>query len=142
MNRSIGKIFSSLSLIVFNSTFRWNATGITVAGMVGIQSTAPDRLYVPSGLTFDSTGALFIADQYNNRIQRWLASASNGTTVAGQANTAFGATATTLHWPTNVLVDSSNNLYIADTSNHRVQFWPCNASFGSTIAGTGKTNLN
>lgn len=110
--------------------------------MIGVQSTASDRLYMPSGLAFDSIDTLYIADQYNNRIQQWLVGASSGATVAGQTNGVSGATVTTLNWPANVLVDSNNSLYIADTANHRVQFWSRSASSAITIAGTGKKNLN
>ncbi|CAF1303465.1 unnamed protein product [Adineta ricciae] len=116
----------------------WNTTGITVAGKVATPSSAPDRLHEPFGLALDSADTLYIADQNNNRIQKWLSGAPNGSTLAGQANGASGASATTLNAPSSAAIDTNGNLYIADTNNHRVQFWPYNVSSGTTVAGTGK----
>ncbi|CAF1194476.1 unnamed protein product [Adineta ricciae] len=115
----------------------WNTTGITVAGKVATPSSAPDRLHEPFGLALDSADTLYIADQNNNRIQKWLSGAPNGSTLAGQANGASGASATTLNAPSSAAIDTNGNLYIADTNNHRVQFWPYNVSSGTTVAGTG-----
>jgi sugar lactone lactonase YvrE len=109
-----------------------------VAGIVGSGSAAANRLNVPYGIAFDSSDTLYIADQSNNRIQKWPPGASNGTTVAGQANGAWGATASTLQSPTSVLVDSSNNIYVVDSSNHRIQLWLNGSSSGTTIAGNGR----
>lgn len=56
-----------------------------------------------------------------------------GTTVAG--NLSRGVSASQLNSPGRVLLDSNENLYITDTSNHRIQFWTKNAANGTTIAG-------
>ncbi|CAM4793044.1 unnamed protein product [Rotaria magnacalcarata] len=38
---------------------------------------------------------------------------------------------------TRVYVDSSYNIYLTDTGNHRIQLWHNGASSGTTVAGTG-----
>ena len=56
-----------------------------------------------------------------------------GTTVAGDRGQ--GTAANQLSNPMGVYVDASNNIYIADFSNHRIQKWAPGTYFGTTIAG-------
>ncbi len=86
----------------------------------------------------DSSNTLYIADNNNNRIQKWLNGASTGTTVAGQATGIPGTSSSFLQNPSGIAVDSSGNVYVTDTSNQRIQFWLNGASSGTTIGGTGK----
>jgi uncharacterized protein (TIGR03437 family) len=90
------------------------------------------------GLAADSAGNLYIADSHNQCIRK----VSNGviTTVAGNGKFGFGgdngpATNAQLYLPHGLAVDSSNNLYIADTYNNRIR----KVSNGviATMAGTG-----
>ena len=95
-------------------------SGTTVAGsFAGSGSTRSDQLINPQGVFVDGSGNIYIADTDNNRIQRWGARASEGTTVAG----GFGAgSADNQLWsPTGVYVDGSGNIYIADQNNNRIQ---------------------
>ncbi|CAF5223756.1 unnamed protein product, partial [Rotaria magnacalcarata] len=116
---------------------KWNATGITVAGVTGISDTTPDKLNGPWGLHIDSNGTLYIADQNNSRVQKWLSGAPNGTTVAGQPNGTSGSGPSLLQTPDSLFVDSNRNVYVVDTMSHRVQLWSYGASFGIIVAGTG-----
>jgi hypothetical protein len=36
-----------------------------------------------------------------------------------------------------MLIDVNGNLFIADSSNNRVVYWPANAAQGLIVAGTG-----
>ncbi|CAF1132663.1 unnamed protein product [Rotaria sordida] len=118
-----------------SSAFCWNSTATTVAGRVGVSDDAANRLDRPFGVALDSSNALYISDQTNNRVQKWLAGASTGTTVAGQASAVAGTTSDSLDAPSGVLLDSSGNIYVADTNNNRVQYWLQGASSGTTIVG-------
>jgi sugar lactone lactonase YvrE len=105
----------------------------------GTSGIAANMLSCPYGLTMDSSNSLYIPDYSNNRIQRWMANASTGTTVSGQSNGASGASSTALFQPVGIVLDSSDNMYFTDRGNHRVVFWDNGASNGTTIAGiTGK----
>jgi uncharacterized protein (TIGR03437 family) len=90
-----------------------------------------------SGIAFDSSGNLYIADGSNNRIRK--VSGGMITTIAGNG-TGFGgdngpATSAQLDLPSGVAVDSTSDLYIGDARNGRVR----KVSNGviTTIAGNG-----
>ena len=120
-----------------------DGTIVTVAGNGsqgpggdGGQATAA-QLNLPTGFALDSAGNIYIADQGNDRIRMV---SSNGTisTVAGGPSLGLGdsgpATSASLAQPSSVAVDSSGNIYIADTGHNRIR----EVSNGAiaTIAGT------
>ncbi|CAF3289583.1 unnamed protein product [Rotaria socialis] len=115
----------------------WSATGTTVAGTGNGGSSATNRLSNPWTIVLDSSNALYIADQGNNRIQKWIIGYSTGTTVAGQTNGVAGATSYYLNQPNGVYVDTNSNIYVADSVNGRVQFFSSGALSGTTVAGIG-----
>ncbi|CAF4327381.1 unnamed protein product, partial [Rotaria sordida] len=116
---------------------QWNTTGATVAGDAsGATGITLNRLNNPNDISLDSNNTLYIADTGNNRVLQWVIGATSGTVVAGQANTASGATANQLNGPQGVVVDTSSNIYVADTNNNRVQSWPTLAVQGTTISVT------
>ncbi|MFE3183070.1 NHL repeat-containing protein [Streptomyces violascens] len=80
----------------------------------------------PSGVAVDGDGNLYIADNSNQRIRRVDAKTQVISTVAGNGAQGFSgddgpATSATLHDPAAVAVDGNGNVYIADTSNHRIR---------------------
>jgi uncharacterized protein (TIGR03437 family) len=96
-------------------------------------------LFQPSGLLFDSSGNLYIADTLNNRIRR-VSRDGNIITVAGNGSAGYSgdngyATAAQLDSPEGIAFDSAGNLYIADTGNHVIR--KIAGGLISTIAGTG-----
>jgi sugar lactone lactonase YvrE len=103
-----------------------------VTGQFGI---ALNLLHTPYGLAFDSSNALYIADAVNNRTQKWPMGATAGTLVAGELNGALGTTAYDLDYPVGLYIDSNDNIYIADSSNSRIQLWTKGTSSGQTVAG-------
>lgn len=95
------------------------------------------QLDSPLGLAFDSSGNIYIADSVNQRIRK--ISGGNITTVAGNGTAGYsgdGAAATSaeLRSPAGVAVDSSGNLYIADTANHVIRMVTTSGTI-STFAG-------
>ena len=98
------------------------------------------RLFSPYGLAVDGAGNVFVAT-FGHRVRRVDAS-GNIATVAGTGRTGFGgdggaATAARIDSPHDVAVDTAGNLYVADTTNHRVRRVDAVDGTIATVAGTG-----
>src|SRR5439155_20185232 len=83
-------------------------------------------LTVPPGVALDASGNLYIADQYHHRIRKVAAATGIITTAAGTGFPGFAgdggaATGASLNQPAGVALDTSRNLYIADTYNNRIR---------------------
>ena len=113
-----------------------NATGnlgVTIAGNGTAGSTA-DLLSTPLGIFITASLDLYVADCGNDRIQKFLFNQTNASSVAGT-----GANGTIdLRCPSAVISDAYDDLYIADSLNHRII-----RRKGTTfrcIAGCGQSN--
>lgn len=95
----------------------------------------------PSGVCLDLNGNLYIADTGNNRIRK-ITSGGIISTIAGKNGSYFmGDEGLAIHAylsnPTDVKVDNSNNIYIADAGNNRVRKISGYSGIITTIAGNG-----
>ncbi|CAF0779254.1 unnamed protein product [Adineta steineri] len=117
------------------SYLRWNTSGITVFGTASLRGNTSYQLAYPCGIAFDSFGDLYISDSVNNRIQKCNIRNLTCTTVAGQANAVSGTNMSYLHGPTFFYIDTNYSLYIADSTNERIQLWNYGATYGNQIAG-------
>jgi hypothetical protein len=94
--------------------------------MSGGSGTTASTLSAPFGVTFDSSGDLWVADSVNNRALEYVPPFSTGMSASvaiGQADLMSSASATTqngLASCSDVKFDSSGNLYVADPNNSRV----------------------
>ncbi len=121
------------------TTFAGNGTQ-GFSGDLGPATSA--SIDTPSGLTLDTAGNLYLADTHNQRIRRVDASSGIISTVAGTGQPGFSGDATaaaaaTLRLPRGLSLDASGNLYLADSSNHRVRRIDAVTSQIATIAGDG-----
>jgi sugar lactone lactonase YvrE len=96
----------------------------------------------PRRVALDSSGNLYVSDYNNNRVLFYPAGSTTATRVYGQnssftSNTANngGISATSLNQPKSVAVDASGNLYIADTGNNRVLFYPAGSTTATRVYG-------
>lgn len=112
--------------------------GTGTAGFGGDGGPASQALLrSPGGVAIDSQGRLYISDGGNNRVR--MVSNGNITTVAGTVSPGYTgdggpATSAYLDSPGGVAIDSSGNLYIADTLNALVR--KVSSGTISTVAGS------
>jgi sugar lactone lactonase YvrE len=127
-----------------NSTIRKISGGTvsTFAGAAGISNSfdglgSNAQFYHPEGVATDSAGNVYVADTWNHTIRK-ITSAGAVTTLAGLAGN-FGAadgsnSKARFNRPAGIAVDSSTNIFIADSLNHTIRkIAPSGAV--STIAG-------
>jgi sugar lactone lactonase YvrE len=124
------------------TTYAGNGTS-GFSGDGGVATNA--QLRTPYGVALDSAGNLYIADTGNARIRK-VDTSGNIATVAGNGGCCYSgdsgpATSANLNWAMGAAVDSSGNLYIADTNNSRIRkVTP--AGTITTLAGTGTSGYS
>lgn len=102
---------------VAGTYYAWNYT-CSYSGDGGAATSAD--LCLPNGVSVDASGDIFIADTNNSVIREVVAGTIN--TVAGDGTAGYSgdgglATSAELNYPSGMIVDSSGNIYIADTDN-------------------------
>ena len=102
---------------------------------------ASASLAEPSGIAVDSSGNIFIADRTFCRIREISAHTGFISTLAGTDtcwHTGDGgpASSATLDSPSGVALDSSGNIFIADTNNCLIRKISASTGIISTVAGT------
>jgi sugar lactone lactonase YvrE len=121
----------------------WNATRQTYAGTSSSGSSL-NQLSSPTGIFFDSSDNLYVADGGNYRVMKYAVDNSTGTVIAGTTGTSGTSLSLLSTGARYLYVDSSQNLYIGDAYNNRVLLWTNGASTGVIVAGNGTygTSLN
>jgi sugar lactone lactonase YvrE len=96
--------------------------GTTVAQASGGSGSNTD--FDPEGVSLDASGNIYVADYINERIVKFPAnsiSTTIGVTVAG--GNGQGSAPNQFYVPSDIYVDASGSIYIADYLNARIQKW-------------------
>jgi len=89
-------------------------------------STSRTGLNVPLGLTFDRSDNLWVADRFNHRVLEFkspFSTGMNASVVIGEPDFTTATSDTSqvgLNSPSGVAVDSSGDLWVADSTNSRI----------------------
>ncbi len=97
------------------------------------------RFNLPTGLTTDGAGNVFVADRGNHVIRR-IAPDGSVTTLAGSAGSSGSGdgdgAAARFNGPHGVVADGAGNLFVSDTGNHTVRKIVIATGTVSTFAGS------
>ena len=130
----IRKITSATSVIS-------SIAGTGTAGYSGDGGAATAAaITYPSGINLDSAWNVYFTDGYY--IRKIAVSTGEISTVAGTGSAGYNgdnmqATSATLNYPHDVVLDSYNNLYIADRFNYRIRKVDVSTGVITTIVGNG-----
>jgi sugar lactone lactonase YvrE len=96
-------------------------------------------LWHPESVAVDSTGNVFIADSFDNRVLE-VTAAGAVSVVAGTGKGSYtgdgaAATSATLSFPTGVAVDAQDDVYIADSANNVIRRVDASTGMITTVAG-------
>ncbi|CAF0979687.1 unnamed protein product [Adineta steineri] len=99
-----------------------------------LQSCSLQYFNAPSGISMDSNGSIYVAGQGCHWITRWTGAIPSS--VAGISGS-YGSTSQQLYFPSGISIDQQYGfLYVADSSNHRIQRFDLDGSnIGITVAG-------
>jgi sugar lactone lactonase YvrE len=100
------------------------------------------KLHSPEGLAVDKEENIFIVGYGDNKIHKVIASSGIIIKVAGTGAASYSgdggqATIATLNEPSGVTLDTTGNIYIADTRNNRIRKVTVSTGVISTVAGNG-----
>ncbi len=134
-----------LSFIGFSSASSYGQIITTFAGSgyLGYSGdNGPSRmaqLNRCSGVAFDGTGNVYIADRDNNVVRRinplGIITTFAGTDTAGYSGDGQAAGIARLNRPCAVATDAANNVYIADEGNNVIRIVSAASGFINTYAG-------
>ncbi len=101
--------------------------GLFTSGAANGAGITANTLSAPMGLKEDADGNLYVADSGNSRVLLFPAGSTSASFVYGQDGSFTsgdvnkgGVSASSLNFPSDLFLDSSGNLNVADTDNNRV----------------------
>ena len=120
--RKVDAATGTITTIAGNGTFPSVSRGTLDEGVAALEVS----LYWPCDLAIDSEGRIFIADTFNHCVRR-VDLDGTISTIAGQCGKSGdegdegNPQIARLSRPYGIALDSDDNLYIADTRNHRIR---------------------
>jgi len=118
--------------------------GRIVAGGNG-KGNQLNQLNYPTNIFIDREESVYVSDNGNHRVMKWLKGANEGIVVAGGQGR--GNSLNQLNHPQGLLVNEVGDIYVADSGNHRIMCWSVESKesrvvVGGNGAGQGSYQLN
>lgn len=134
------KVFEIIFIYLATTTISliWNETGITDAGVTGTVVNAPTTFNQPSGIIFDSSDALYVADENNYHIQKFLSGSMIGVTVGNQTSSADCSAIGYMYALLDVFVNTNQTILVTDSGCNNIRVWPKGVTTSILLAGTGQ----
>ncbi|CAF4401005.1 unnamed protein product, partial [Adineta steineri] len=119
-------------------------------GCTEVYGSTPSQLYSPRTLRFDSYGNLFVADGYNNRVQKFIL-ASNSCSLSYNQPTfcynalwsssavTFASSSTIGTLPYGIFIDGINTVYVPNRVSNTILSWP---QWSNISTNNSYSNLN
>lgn len=99
-----------------------SSPGVTIAGGNGAGTNANQLNFPINILLSEVDDSIYIADFFNNRVQKWFLNSSVGITVAGSLSGLAGQTASLVNRAYDIaLSEDESYLYVTDRNNSRIQ---------------------
>ncbi|MEW6734251.1 MAG: IPT/TIG domain-containing protein [Acidobacteriota bacterium] len=135
--RRVDALTRTISTVASGPTLLYNGDG-NPASMAGFGAA-------PTDIEFDRAGNLYVL--IRNSVRRIDVQTGIITTVAGAGAAGFDgdggiATYALLNKPQAIAIDSTGNIFIADTFNHRVRKVDARTGIITTVAGNGNSSVN
>jgi DNA-binding beta-propeller fold protein YncE len=102
--------------------------GLKLVGSIGKDRLGSRQLYLPTGVTVDFLGNVFITDTGNDRVVKCDGEGRFLAEVGG-----FGEETGEFNRPTYITTDNGLNVYVVDAQNNRLQRFDHNLNFISTL---------
>src|SRR3989449_788659 len=118
---------------------------LSTLGMSSEFGTDNAHFCYPASVALDSSGNIYVADSGNERIQKFSSSGqymstlgASGPYMSSGMSSNYGSDNSHFNTPESVALDSSGNIYVADTYNHRIQKFSSSGTYISTLWASGK----
>ncbi|EOQ96609.1 NHL repeat protein [Leptospira wolbachii serovar Codice str. CDC] len=120
------------------STVPFRAIGVPNFVTPGGGATSQSSFYTPIGLSLESSGGFYVSDSGDSRVIYFPKDANLPSAVYGQPDfVSNGSTqsANGLNANQGVVADSEGGIYVADTLNHRVVYFPRGSNTATRVYG-------